>query len=199
MPVITCPHCGVGTNFTIRAQTAKHQEPNVECAIGRCEVCLREAWFEVVADDNNHVLTHWPVWQEAAQEELPPKVKRAFNEALACFRIEAWNGTLCMCRRAIDDALVDLGAPAKGDLPTKLKALVDNDVIAPPLKDWADQARIGGKLAAHGTGGDEWGQPDKEWAEKDDAEEVLEFSRSFFEYAYVMKARLERRRRLESN
>ena len=71
-------------------------------------------------------------------------------------------------------------------------------MIAPPLKEWADQARIGGKLAAHGTGGDEWGQPDKDWAEESDAIEVIDFCRSFFEYAYVMSARLDRRRGLDS-
>ena len=164
MPVITCPHCGTGTNFTLRAQTPSHTEPLVECAIGRCEVCLKEVWFELEKADQNHVINNWPVWKEAAQEELPPDVKRAFNEALDCSRIGAWNGALCMCRRAIDDALSNLGAPEKGDLPTKLTALVAANVIAPPLQDWADRARIGGKLAAHGVGGDEWGQPDKDWA-----------------------------------
>ena len=197
MPVITCPHCGTGTNFTLRAQTSSQTKPTVECAIGRCEVCLKEVWFELERADQNHVLSNWPVWQEAAQEELPSNVKRAFDEALDCSRIGAWNGALCMCRRAIDDALSDLGAPEKGDLPTKLKALVESNVIAPPLKDWADQARIGGKLAAHGAGGDPWGQPDKDWADESDGNEVIEFCRSFFEYAYVMKARLDRRRGLD--
>ncbi len=194
MPVIQCPHCGTGTNFTLRAQTASQTRATVECAIGRCEVCLKEVWFELERADQSHVLTHWPVWQEAAQEELPANVKRAFNEALDCSRAGAWNGALCMCRRAIDDALMNLGAPNKGNLPTKLNALVESNVIAPPLKDWADQARIGGKLAAHGVGGDEWGQPDKDWADESDCNEVIEFCRSFFEYAYVMKARLDKRR-----
>ena len=198
MPVITCPHCGTGANFTLRAQTASQTKPTVECAIGRCEVCQKEVWFELERADQNHVITNWPVWQEGAQEELPPNVKRAFDEALDCSRAGAWNGALCMCRRAIDDALSNLGAPEKGNLPTKLKALVESNVIAPPLEDWADQARIGGKLAAHGTGGDEWGQPDKDWAEESDAIEVINFCRSFFEYAYVMSARLDRRRGLDS-
>lgn len=124
MPVVTCPHCGKGTNFSLHAQTGSHTRPTVECAIGRCEVCLKEVWFELEKADQNHVLTNWPVWQEGAQEELPPNVKRAFDEALDCSRAGAWNGGLCMCRRAINDALSNLGAPEKGNLPTKLKALV---------------------------------------------------------------------------
>ena len=194
MPVITCPYCGTGTNFAIRAQVVEHANPQVECAIGQCDVCRKEIWFELDKGNPNRVISHWPVWQEAAQEELPADVKRAFNEALDCSRVGAWNGTLCMCRRAIDDALDQLGAPEKGNLPTKLAALVASQTITPALKEWADQSRIGGKLAAHGTGGDEWGQPEKDWADKDDADQVLEFCRSFFEYAYVMKARLDQRR-----
>ncbi len=75
---------------------------------------------------------------------------------------------------------------------------MDNHIIIPDLRDWADQARIGGKLAAHGKGGDEWGQPDKEWGEQTDADQVIEFCKSFFDYAYVMKARLAKQRMLAS-
>lgn len=193
MPVIVCPHCGKGSDFAVTAQTTKQTDSKVVCAVGHCRLCAKEVWFELHQEDQSKVLTHWPTAQESPPDGVPDNVRRAFEEALSCARSGAWNGTLCMCRRAIDDALDNLGAPQKGDLPTKLKALVDSRAITPALKDWADQARIGGKLAAHGKGGDEWGQPEKDWAEKEDAEDVLDFCRSFFEYAYAMKARLERR------
>jgi hypothetical protein len=111
-----------------------------------------------------------------------------------------------MSRRTLQEALNDmienvqtLDGEAKKkllkrDLPTQLQALVDAHVITPDLKDWADQARIGGKLAAHGTGGDEWGEPDKEWGDQGDAQTVIEFLQSFLEYSYAMKQRLANRR-----
>ena len=194
MPVISCPHCQKGSDFLVTAKTPKKLNSKILCAVGSCRLCEKEVWFELEADNENIVLSQWPRLKETPPDGLPPNVQRAFAEALACVNTEAWNGTLLMCRRAIDDALDELGAPEKGDLPTKLAALVADQVITPTLKDWADQARIGGKLAAHGTGGDEWGQPDKDWADKKDADEVVEFCRSFFEYAYVMKARLDQRR-----
>jgi hypothetical protein len=38
----------------------------------------------------------------------------------------------------------------KGNLPTQLNDLVNKGEITPKLKEWADQARIGGRIAAHG-------------------------------------------------
>ncbi len=71
---------------------------------------------------------------------------------------------------------------------------MDVNKITPDLKDWADKARIGGRLAAHGTGEDEWGHPDKDWGDSQDAKEVIDFCTSFFEYAFVLKARLDKLR-----
>ncbi len=193
MPVIVCPHCQRGSDFRITAKAAKQTNPGIICAIGACRLCEKEVWFELSQNEQD-VRSSYPNLLEKPPAELPEQVQRALGEALACCRAEAWNGALSMFRRAIGDALVELGAPPKGDLPTQLKALVDAHKITPDLKDWADQARIGGKMAAHGTGGDEWGQPEKDWADKQDAEQVKAFCRSFFEYAYVMKARLCERR-----
>jgi len=145
-------------------------------------------------DNYEQVRTWYPKARETAPQELPDKVRRAFDEALLSYEIGAWNGVLGMCRRAVQEALLDLGAPIKGDLPTQLKYLVDNHKITPDLRDWADQARIGGRLAAHGIGGDEWGQPEKQWGDQMDATEVIEFCKSFFEYSYLMRERLKKRR-----
>ncbi len=194
MPVITCPHCRQGSDFKITARAQKELDPNILCAVGACRLCSQEVWFELRQENPELVQSHWPQARETAAEELSPDVKRAFNEALLCYSAGAWNGALCLCRRAITDALIELGAPPKGDLPAQLQALVEADKITPALKDWADQADIGGKLAAPGSGADEWGQPEKDWAEQDDANEVIDFCKSFFEYAYVMQARLARRR-----
>ena len=108
-----------------------------------------------------------------------------------------------MLRRTIQETIRDLTkgweekeqkALLKEGLPTQLQKLVDKDLIAPALKEWTDQARVGGKMAAHGTGGGEWGDPKKEWGDQADAQEVKEFCLSFLEYAYVKPARLKKRR-----
>jgi hypothetical protein len=194
VPVIVCPHCLRGSDFNIRAHVPKELDSRTVCAIGSCRLCKKEVWFELSNNDPADVRSYYPRSVVSLPEGIPPAVHQAFEEALKCQEAGAPNGALEMCRRAIKEALVDLGAPPKGDLPMQLKALVDAQKITPDLKDWADQARIGGKLAAHGTGGDEWGQPEKAWGERQDAEDVIGFCTSFFEYAYTMTKRLQDRR-----
>ena len=58
-----------------------------------------------------------------------------------------------------------------------------NRKITPELRDWAHEGRLGGKLGAHGT-------KEKKWADKDDADEVMEFARWFFRYVYVLPKQL---------
>ena len=87
--------------------------------------------------------------------------------------------------------MTDLGAEGD-DLFHKMDDLEGKRKITPELKAWAHEGRLGGKLGAHGTKG-------KKWAEKDDAEEVLEFSRWFLRYVYVLLKQLEdRKARLSS-
>jgi hypothetical protein len=204
MPVLTCPYCHKGSDFNIGgAIVATKKFERAVAGIGFCKLCEGEVYLHFDAK-TQRVLSSFPPPHEVLPEGLSDKVQRAFLEAVTCFKSGAPNGDLCMCRRALDDALDELineieakqrrEKLLKGDLPTKLRGLVEADKITPALADWADQARIGGKLAAHGKGGDEWGTPDKEWADATDADEVIEFCISFFEYAFIMKARLAKRR-----
>ena len=163
-------------------------------------------WFELLKDNQEKVITSYPPMMEKVPEGIPSSIGKAFQEAINCMQLEAWNGSLSMSRRTLQEALNDMIGSldsieeeakkklVKSDLPTQLQALVDAHRITPDLKDWADQARIGGKLAAHGTGGDEWGEPDKEWGDQEDAQTVIEFLQSFLEYSFVMKQRLANRR-----
>jgi hypothetical protein len=134
---------------------------------------------------------------ESAPDGLPEAIERAFEEGLKSHAAGAPNAALCMWRRALDEALTDLEAP-KGNLPTRLDWLVSERGLAPDLREWADHARIGGKLAAHGTGGEEWGEDEKRWGTQGDSESVRDFLLSFLEYVYVMpKRNAERRAKAE--
>lgn len=190
--VIKCPHCRTGSHFDIACHNHKLRDPHRECAVGFCSLCKGEVWFEL-SPDLQTVYTSYPLYSEEVPVELPPNVKSAFKEAISCYGAGAPNGALLMCRRAIQEALDDLGA-RKGDLPTQLKDLADRNVITPDLKEWADHAQIGGRIAAHGKGGEHWGEPSLTWGDNRDAENVINFCKSFFEYVYVMKERNRQRR-----
>lgn len=193
MPVIVCPHCEQGSDIQMSASV---DNPNVGgelLGIGFCRLCQREVFLRY--NKNNEVAWHYPPRVEKIPVEIEKEgVRKAFEEALRCYASEAPNGALLMCRRALQEAIDDLGAK-KGNLPTQLQDLVDKFKITPDLKEWGDHARIGGKLAAHGTGGDEWGDETKVWGTQEDAAAVIDFCSAFFEYIYVLPKRNEERRR----
>jgi len=199
MPVIKCPHCGNGADFNLKAQTTQHveQRQGYWSAIGDCVLCHQEVYFRLHGQIQQ-VIDSYPRLIENAPNELPDKVKRPFEEALKSKAAGAPNAALCMLRRALQETLDDLDAQ-KGNLPTQLQALVDAHKITPDLKEWADHARIGGRLAAHGTGGEDWGDASLEWGQQSDAEAVQDFLSSFLEYVYIMPERNRQRRERRNN
>ncbi|MBI2170567.1 MAG: DUF4145 domain-containing protein [Chloroflexi bacterium] len=189
MPNITCPYCNLYQDMRIAAIAEEPNGTGFLRGLAFCRTCRNVVYFKT-DEGRDIVREQYPSSKvRQAPSELPDNVKKSYQEALVCFAVDAPNGALLMCRRAMVDALIGLGAPSKGDLPTQLKALVDSHKLTPDLKDWADHARIGGKLAGHGTGGDEWGDPSKIWGEQADAEAVIEFCDAFFEYIYVLPKR----------
>jgi len=139
--------------------------------------------YFVCSDEKRHtILDSYPRLEVEPDEELPEQVKVAFREAMKSLNEEIWNGCVIMCRRALEEAMDNLGAQG-ADLFNKIDDLEGKRKITPELKEWAHEARLGGKLGAHGT-------KQKKWADKEDAEEVLEFCRWFFRYVYVLPKQL---------
>lgn len=193
MPARMCPRCGVKSNFNLRfgyPVPSGHQVQRLDV----CQNCNEGSYF-VVDPVSDQVTDMYPKTTVSLATEIPESVQRPFLEAIRSFDAGCPNASLCMSRRALDDALTELGAPAAPNLPTRLNYLVANYLLTPALKDVADQARIGGKLAAHGTGGTEWGSPQKDWGDMTDAKDVIEYLSSVFEYAFVMPKRVDARRK----
>ena len=199
MPISKCPNCGDGANFQLRATTAQNADQRKDdwSAIGRCVLCQGEVYFRL-RGQSEEVIHSYPRLTERAPSELPDKVRRAFEEALKSQGAGAPNAALSMWRRTLQEALDNLGAP-EGNLPKQLQALVDGHKIRLDLKEWADHARIGGRLAAHGTGGKDWGEEGLEWGEQAYAVTVQDFLSSFLEYVYVMPERNRQRREKQIN
>ncbi len=189
MPTRVCPNCKVTTAF--RRRWAWPPGGDEVSALDSCTACGLVAY---VRGDRSgqEVVDQYPKDIQVPPAELPDLVKTAFAEGLKCYSADAPNGALLMCRRALQETMNNLEA-VKGDLPKQLDHLVEERAITPKLRDWADQSRIGGRIAAHGTGGDEWGDPDKVWGDMDDAEIVIEYLKGFFEYVYVLEARIKQK------
>lgn len=190
-----CPYCKVVSNFTrgpstnvvVSAKTPPHQADQI-IALERCSHCEAHVYARVHETDETRLFDQYPKVVDEAPEELPPEIRKAFDEALKCYGAEAPNGSLLMSRRALQEVMNDKKAK-KGDLPTQLQDLVDRLEITPKLKSWAETAQVGGRIAAHGKGGEAWGDPDKLWGTMEDADAVIRYLQSLFDYLYVLDKR----------
>ena len=194
MPARLCPYCQVVSNFSRNAplgasKMAQEGEGNQEISLDTCQNCNVASYFRASEGSGDKVFDQYPKTVERAPTELPDGIEKAFNEALVCYGALAPNGALLMCRRALQETMADKNAK-KGDLPTQLDDLVTKGEITPKLREWADQARIGGRIAAHGAGGEAWGDPDKLWGTIDDARAVIDYLKIFFDYVYVLEERM---------
>lgn len=198
MPARKCPYCGAIANFNRTNELGGGGTPLPAGAerpgtgdfhsFDVCQACNAVVYYR--SDKSGSiVIDQYPRGDVKPPQGLPEGIEKAFREALICYASGAPNGALLMCRRALQETLNNLEAP-RGQLPAQLEALVSNRTITPKLKEWADQARIGGRIAAHGEGGGEWGDPSKIWGTLEDAKVVIEYLQSFFEYAYLIEHRL---------
>ena len=130
---------------------------------------------------------------QKVDDEVPQHIKEDFQEALRCIFVEAYNATAEMCRRALEAACLDLGAPEDKVLEKMIDWLEANRKITPYLKDAAHKVRLGGNRGAHPTpqtlaiaaaAAPEVNAP-VEKIEKEHAEAIIAFTREFFHHVYV--------------
>ena len=180
-----CFYCKGLSNFSLGGLTGGGKLVGL-ASLDVCQNCGSPAYFVTPPNQRENILDRYPKLEVDSDEELPEEVKVAFREAMKALNEEIWNGCVTMCRRALEEATGDLGAEGK-DLFTQIDDLETKRKITPELKEWAHEARLGGKLGAHGM-------KQKKWADKEDAEEVLEFCRWFFRYVYVLPKQLAERK-----
>ena len=186
MPARRCPYCKVVSNFDLGGVLAGGKLSGI-ASLDICQNCRTPTYFVTPSQqDRETILDSYPKLEVDPDEELPEDVKMAFREAIKALNEGIWNGCVIMCRRALEEAMNNLGAEGK-DLFTQIDDLESKRRITPELKEWAHEGRLGGKLGAHGM-------QQKKWAEQDDAEEILEFCRWFFRYVYVLPQQLAERK-----
>jgi hypothetical protein len=198
-----CPHCGEPSVFMLI--TSLGQMPNGQRIGGmQCQGCLDYILAIFVHSGHSFAYSkHFPLGKpdERVANEIPPHIQEDFKEALRCQFVEAWNATAEMCRRAIEASCIDLGVPAN-----KIKVLEDmidwlekERKITPDLKEAAHKVRLGGNRGAHPPEGGpktEMGIPAEpgpiEKIEKEHAEAIVDFTRHFFQYVYVIPKQLDK-------
>ena len=204
MPSRRCPHCRVASSYQVGGENKLFdQEKGLLIRFDQCrdEDCQENV--AVVFDRETHeVVEVFPALDEEPDDLLPDEVKRAFSEALGSLNEKLWNGCVLMCRRALEEATRVLGEEieprderakyTKKILYKRIEYLATEHRITPELRDWAHEARLGGKLGAHGG-------TEKQWNTQLDAEEIVEFATWFLRYVFVLPQQLaERKERITS-
>ena len=113
--------------------------------------------------------------------EFPEALNSAFQEARSCFRAKAYTATAVMCRKTLEGICKEHGL-IKTNLATSLQQMRENGVIDSYLYDWADALRISGNEAAHGV---------EVTFSKEDAQDILEFTRALLEYIFTFRKKFE--------
>ena len=218
MPLLVedCPRCGAHQHtFDVLAaipDKCSRMDQRIE-VFSCCRECkkatifvigLREsvggvALVPVMAQPNlNHTfvvtgfINQSHIGAETPPRHLPDDVKMAFEEATRAFAIGCWNAAGCMFRVSIDLATKGIhsekGGPDRFPLSRRLSWLFDNGHIPSDLRDLATCINDDGNDAAHIAG-----------LNKEDAEDLLDFSRELLRRIYTEPARVkmanERRKR----
>jgi hypothetical protein len=203
----TCPHCRHDSAFlTVTSLHVDHKQSPARFITGmQCQACARYI-LAVAIQANTATLVyeaHYPLGKpdDAVANEIPDHIKPDFREALRCLWVDAYNATAEMCRRALEASCIDLKAPKNLKvLEDKIDWLADNRVITPTLQQSAHKIRLGGNRGAHPP---EDGPVDPNAPstlqdepvviiEKDHALAIVEFTRHFFQYVYVIPKQLEK-------
>ena len=184
-----CPHCDFPSYFTMQAYTTVTLKDVVEIrSIVECQNCREPILLVVTRCDSRssyRYSAHYPSGKpnEIVSGEIPDGISADFKEALRCQFVNAYRATATMCRRALQSSCQDLGAV--GDhLVHQIEDLAKQGKITAALHEMAHTVRLIGSAGAH---------PDKDGLEDvglDDASDLIEFSREFYDHVYVMPAKL---------
>jgi hypothetical protein len=193
-----CPHCSPTISyFHPIANYFENLSSGAQRVVSaaRCESCKK---FVLVIGEKAHgspqysLVAVYPLGKpnDAVAEEVKQAAKdvaQDYAEALRCHWIKSYRASVVMCRRAIQSSAIALKASG-GRLIDQIDDLFKTGKVTESLKEFAHEIRLTGNDGAH---------PDKDGlnavTEKDSAD-IIEFTKEFLNYIYVMPAKLKARK-----
>lgn len=184
--VVDCPHCEAAVAAEV-LETLVAQSPEdliaFRYAFLKCPRCgapllTVQEDFGPGWDDPVRV---FPPRDQTLGYAVPSAIRTAFSEAQSCHPAKAYTAAAIMCRKAVEGLCEDQGAKGR-NLAAKLKSLKDDGIIEQRLFEWADELRLSGNEAAHDV---------SVTVKKEDAGDLLEFTRALMEYVYTFGAKFQ--------
>ena len=182
-----CPSCnsivetGVLFSYTYDVNYIDElQGEGTAISLSKCLKCgrpfLTQENFKYIEEHSfgDDALQLYPFADNAALKNAPDIVIRPYKEAMKCYRAQAYEPCVMMCRKGIEAICVDKGE-AKGDLYTRLKNLRDKKGLEETFYTWANELRLIGNDGAHSH---------DVIIEQQDAKDSLDFFDALITYLY---------------
>jgi len=125
---------------------------------------------------------------ETLTMQIPAKIKADYVEGIKALGSGCIKSACVMFRRAVQNAVIELGASKRKKLEDQIDQLERKRIITPELKDLAHEMRVVGNLGAHPLK-DEFDQ-----LKREDAIEMESFLKEFINYCFVLRKRLQDRK-----
>lgn len=137
---------------------------------------LREEEFQNVEDHfwNNSEIQLYPITDNMALKNAPEIVTRPYQEATKCYRSQAYDACVIMCRKGIEAICMDKGE-VKGNLADKLKSLKNKGILEDTIYKWANELRLIGNDGAHSH---------DQIVTQEDAKDSIDFFDALITYLY---------------
>ncbi len=157
-----CPHCGVHSNMSAvsipRYEYLRRFQPETVGIAYRCDSCNHPIFlrFPIIRYEGSQVIIDHKQpeevekHQETFEYKYPPdEVAADFKEALTCYSNSCSNAFAAMCRRTIQSACTELGAPGKDKVKHQLIELKKMTNLDDDTYDILQQIIISGHDGAH--------------------------------------------------
>ncbi len=189
---LRCPRChrNIGAH-PISAPFYKISDVSDEIAYVVCQCPMQDcSTIMMVEYDrlNNQVARVHPRPEISASnyhEAIPRPIREDFAEAVKCQLAHAHKGVVVMCRRAMQNMMLDKGA-TKDKLEQQIDEIHSKGLITEPLKKAAHEVRHFGNFGSH---------PRDDGLDNithDDADSVLAITQNFMNALYVQPAEVEK-------
>lgn len=182
-----CPKCNfiveTGVLFTYTydvTYTDELQNQGTGVALAKCLNCnspfLSQEDFINIEDYSwaSDQIQLFPVPDNIALRNAPEIVINPYKEAYKCYRAQAYEACVIMCRKGIEAICKDKGE-TKGNLADKLKNLREKHILEDTFYNWANELRLIGNDGAHSH--------DKT-IDKQDAQDSVNFLDALITYNY---------------
>ena len=190
---ITCAFCMETGSFEIEHHAEK-RKPNSGKTLNfdtyQCKNCagyVMVLWSasEFSARIHDYKVLPWPLKVGDYPEPWPDEIGKFWVQAQANLQNEYWDAAAVMARSALQAALRDNNASGNS-LKQEIDDLAAKGILAPIMKEWADQIRLLGNESAH---------PDPaQVIDPQDARDIVKFLTFLLEYLYTFPHQIQQYR-----